>query len=137
MDIETRRANGMYSRLDVSQELHDLISETFTKLYICKKYSMVRLGELRQSGDITDNTYKILRSSLVDYEEVIYTHQLYIVEHIENSDKNNIYLMETYDIPREIDDLWYIYSMVIDCEELMVYVVRQGKPLLVEDGRNL
>jgi hypothetical protein len=74
MDIDTRRANGLYSRLDVSQTLHDLISETFTKLVICKKYSMVRLGELRQSGDMKDNIYKILRSSLVDYEEVIYTH---------------------------------------------------------------
>jgi hypothetical protein len=45
--------------------------------------------------------------------------------------------METYDIPREIDDLWYIYPMAVDCEELMVYLVRQGKALLVEDGRNL
>lgn len=128
MDIDTRRANGLYSRLDVSQTLQDLISETFTKLYICKKYSMVRLG---------NNTYKILRSSLVDYEEVIYTHQLYIVEHIENDDDSSIYLMETYDIPREIDDLWIIYPMSVDCDEPKVYIVRQCKALHVEDGRNL
>jgi hypothetical protein len=128
MDIDTRRANGLYSRLDVSQTLQDLISETFTKLYICKKYSMVRLG---------NNTYKILRSSLVDEDEIIRTHQLYIVEHIENSDDSSIYLMETYDIPREIDDLWIIYPMSVECYEPKVYVVRQSKALHVEDGRNL
>ena len=136
MDIDTRRAMGLYSRLIIPQTLHDLISDTFTKLFICKKYSMVRLGEMRQFGDIIDNTYKILRSSLVDEDEIIRTHQLYIIEHIENDD--NIYLMETYDIPRELDDLWYIYPMAINiCEEPVVYVVRKGKALHVKDGRNL
>ena len=126
MDIDTRRANGIYSKIVVPNTLRELINETFTKLTITRKRSIVRLGKLRQSGTTQDNIIKLYRSTLIDHDEVITTHQLYIVQHIENDIDHSMYMMGTYDIPPQSSDIWYTFPMSEDCEEPKVYIAGNG-----------
>lgn len=110
-DIDTRRALGIYSKISVSDTLKELITETFDKLCVTRKNSVVCLGKHRRSGGYESNMLKLIRTTMIDEDEEIHTHQLYIIQYIDDQNEPSMFLIESYDIPPEMDDLWYIYPM--------------------------
>lgn len=95
MDIDTRRALGVYSRLDVPLALKELITTTFGKVTFAQGYACVRLGPRRfidDEGSHGDSMYILVRDCV---------HGLYYVEHIgvelnEDETYYNMYCVESY-----------------------------------------
>jgi hypothetical protein len=115
IDIDTRRSLGLYSRLVVPQDLEELLTESFNKLTVGVKHSIVRLGEQRTTHyGFQDNVLKLIRSTVVDEDDEIYTHRIYVVQYIDQEKEANSYLMTWYDVPPEIEeDIWIMFPMDI------------------------
>lgn len=76
MDIDSRRAFGVYSRLDVPLFLQQLLTATFEKVTFTQGYACVRLGQRRYvdvEGSHGDSMYILVRDCV---------HELYFVEYI-------------------------------------------------------
>lgn len=116
MDIDTRRSLGIYSRIEIPEELEELISVSFSKLSIVGERSIVRLGEKRETSDgFQDNMIKLIRATVIDEDDEIYTHRVYIVQYIDKVNEPYTDLMAWYDIPPEFDeDVWIIFPMSND-----------------------
>lgn len=116
IDIDSRRSLGLYSRLVVPSGLEELITESFNKLTVGVKNSIVRLGEQRITHyGFQDNVLKLIRTTVIDEDDEIYTHRLYVVQYIDQEKEANTYFMNWYDIPPEIEeDIWIILPMS-DC----------------------
>jgi hypothetical protein len=121
MDIDARRALGIYSKMKVPQGLHDEITNSLMKLNISKDYAFVRLGEERPvniEATYSESMYVITRSKLWDDEAnrcTSLSYDVYIVEYVDKllNGSNDYYSMHTissYDTP-EMDDWPYVLPL--------------------------
>lgn len=95
MDIDTRRALGIYTKLHIPHSLQELFSSCFHRITYTQGYACVRLGPQRLfdfEASHVDAMYILTRDCV---------HNLYYVEHIGtqlNQDMNfyNMYFVRSY-----------------------------------------
>lgn len=61
MDIDTRRALGVYTKLKLPPQLNTAISKTFNKIKKAYEYYQVEVGPQRNLGEETVHAYTIIR----------------------------------------------------------------------------
>lgn len=85
MDIDSRRALGIYSKLNVPKGLQDKIKSSLQKLNVSKTFASVKLGVRRIYSERvhTDNIYVITRGELWDDETNRLISSCYFVEHVD------------------------------------------------------
>lgn len=116
MDIDTRRSLGIYSRVIIPEGFEELIKDSFSKLEVSIRQSTVRLGEKRTTYDgFQDNMLKLIRGTVIDEDDEIYTHHIYVVQTINEENEPDTLMMTWYDIPPEFEeDVWILYPMSND-----------------------
>lgn len=109
MDIDTRRALGIYTRLNIPKGLADMITNSLLRLTYGKCFAHIKLGPLRRmflDGIDVDYMYTLSRSFIncVVMKKLIVT---YYVQHTSTDSNPLLNFFNEYEMPHfdKFDDV--------------------------------